>query len=145
VQIIVGPERKKFNLSKPMLAHASPYFDKAFNGKFDEATTGVLVLPHATVQAFELATTFIFNFENRFVRFDCRDFESEGGFITAMIELSALSQHLLMPSLDKCATLNLKILLDPNPANTLSSKHIILAFEILRMPPTLATPWYEPL
>ena len=130
MKVVIGPEAKEFTLSKPMLAHASPYFDRALNGDFEEAKAGVLIMHESTVRAFELAISFIFNFESRFLKYDIKDFKSEDEFIVSMIELSALSQHLLMPTLDKCATSNLRSLLDTNSAS-LTSHHVAHAFDLL--------------
>ena len=37
VTIVIGRERKKYNLHKKLLCNAVPYFAKAFNGQFAES------------------------------------------------------------------------------------------------------------
>ena len=113
-----------------MLSWASAYFDRAFNGEFKEAKTGILVMLDATVKAFELAIAFIYTTELRFVKYHVKDFKSEGQFIECMIQLSALSQHLLMPTLDHCATTNLRTLTDANHG-ILTPDQVVLAFDLL--------------
>jgi hypothetical protein len=132
VQIVVGPKSatKTFTLSKRILAHASPFFEKAFNGNFAEGVSGVMEMPETTIKAFEHAIAYIISFENRFVKFDSTKFASESDFINIMIELSALSQILIMPTLDQWATTNLRALLDTN-SSSLTIKHIAFAFELL--------------
>jgi hypothetical protein len=130
VKIVVGLQAKEFSLAKLVLTNASDFFAKALSGSFEEAQTGVLTMPETTVKAFELAVAFIFNFENRFLKFDINDFANEAEFITTMIDLSALSQVLILPALDKCANSNLRGLLDNNHSS-LTINQIVHAFEVL--------------
>jgi hypothetical protein len=113
-----------------MLAYASPYFHGALEGQFREATEGVVALPHTTVKAFELAVGFIYQMESRFLKFDLKDFANEGKFISTMIELSALGQHLVMPTMEQCAASNLVALLNKS-SSALTSQHVAYAFELL--------------
>ncbi|QSZ29292.1 hypothetical protein DSL72_003805 [Monilinia vaccinii-corymbosi] len=39
VNIVVGPEKKAFELPRELLSHYSPVFDRAFNGPFIEGRT----------------------------------------------------------------------------------------------------------
>ncbi|MCJ1398012.1 hypothetical protein MMC11_001209 [Xylographa trunciseda] len=44
VVILVGPNRKRFSAHKDLLYCLAPYFEKAFNGPFMEATNGTILL-----------------------------------------------------------------------------------------------------
>ena len=130
MKILVGAEAKEFSLPKAILCHGSPFFEKALAGSFEEAASGTLKMPETSIKAFECGVAYMVTIENRFLRFHLKDFASEADFITTMVELSALSQTLLLANLDKCATTNLRGLLDVN-SSALTSEHVALAFELL--------------
>lgn len=51
--IIVGKEKKAYNLHKDLLCFYSDYFRAALNGNFKEAAEGKLELPNVTISIFE--------------------------------------------------------------------------------------------
>lgn len=61
VNIVVGPERKSFELPKDLLAYYSPVFDRSFNGNFIEGQTQTMQLPEDTVEDFEVLVEYAFH------------------------------------------------------------------------------------
>ncbi|TGO45509.1 hypothetical protein BCON_0386g00010 [Botryotinia convoluta] len=61
VNIIVGPEKKSFELPKDLLSYYSPVFDRSFNGNFIEGQTQTMELPEDTVEDFEVLVEYIFH------------------------------------------------------------------------------------
>ncbi|MCJ1381404.1 hypothetical protein MMC17_004514 [Xylographa soralifera] len=54
VVLVVGPKRKRFSAHKDLLCYIVPYFEKAFNGAFAEATDGTIYFAEADPAAREL-------------------------------------------------------------------------------------------
>ncbi|TGO69604.1 hypothetical protein BOTNAR_0009g00510 [Botryotinia narcissicola] len=61
VNIVVGPEKKSFELPKDLLAYYSPVFDRSFNGNFKESQTQTMELPEDTVGDFEVLVEYVFH------------------------------------------------------------------------------------
>ncbi|KAF7932397.1 hypothetical protein EAE99_003637 [Botrytis elliptica] len=61
VNIVVGPEKKSFELPKDLLAYYSPVFDRSFNGNFIEGQTQTMELPEDTVKDFEVLVEYVFH------------------------------------------------------------------------------------
>ncbi|TGO87130.1 hypothetical protein BPOR_0248g00040 [Botrytis porri] len=61
VNIVVGPEKKSFELPKDLLAYYSPVFDRSFNGNFIEDQTQTMELPEDTVEDFEVLVEYVFH------------------------------------------------------------------------------------
>jgi hypothetical protein len=64
VTVFVGAKEKKYVLHKMLVCREAPYFDKAFNGSFEEASSQHCSLPHDMPSAFELFVSYIY--ANRF-------------------------------------------------------------------------------
>jgi hypothetical protein len=60
VTIFVGAEEKKYVLHKLLVCKEAPYFDKAFNGSFEEASKEECSLPDEEPVAFELFVSYIY-------------------------------------------------------------------------------------
>jgi hypothetical protein len=61
VTIIVGAEKKKFLLHKKLVCREAPYFDRIFNGNFEEAKTQDYCLREEEAFAFEVFVFYIYN------------------------------------------------------------------------------------
>lgn len=53
VQILVGPDEKRFDVHKELLCSVSDFFSAALNGGFKEAATGVVKLPEQDTETFQ--------------------------------------------------------------------------------------------
>ncbi|ESZ97810.1 hypothetical protein SBOR_1819 [Sclerotinia borealis F-4128] len=61
VKIVVGPNKKTYELPKELLSYYSPVFDRSFAGKFIESQTQRMELPEDTVEDFEVLIEYIFH------------------------------------------------------------------------------------
>jgi BTB/POZ domain len=59
VTIHVGPKRKSFTVHKKLICDRSEFFDKAFNGRFQEAK-GVMYLAEEDIAAFDSFITYLY-------------------------------------------------------------------------------------
>ncbi|TGO37237.1 hypothetical protein BHYA_0102g00230 [Botrytis hyacinthi] len=62
VDIVVGSEKKSFELPKDLLAYYSPVFDRSFNGNIIEGQTQTMELPEDTVEDFEVLVEYAFHY-----------------------------------------------------------------------------------
>ncbi|KAI4133198.1 MAG: hypothetical protein LQ347_002264 [Umbilicaria vellea] len=60
VDIYVGPERVHYHLPLKLLAHYSPFFDRAFNGSFKEGSTKRMDLLADDVPAFNILVRWLY-------------------------------------------------------------------------------------
>lgn len=65
VTIYVGKERTKFSLHRQLLCSKVPYFDKAFNGGFAEASKQEMHLPEDSAKAFVMFTAWLYGLGER--------------------------------------------------------------------------------
>jgi BTB/POZ domain len=103
VTIFVGAKRKKFVLHKMLVCREAPYFDKAFNGSFEEAKTQECYLPDDESFTFELFVSYIYT--NRFPD----DVKAVSGVIPVyepVMKFYVLADKLLMSNAAKTASLD---------------------------------------
>ena len=103
VSIFVGSEEKKFVLHKLLLCKEAPYFNKMFNGNFDEANTQECYLKDEEPYAFELFVYYIY--ANRFPD----DVNTVAGVILVfepIVKFYVLADKLLMSKAAKTACLD---------------------------------------
>ena len=60
VTIKVGPEQTPFCMHKAIVCSQSTYFEKAFNGRLEEATTGVITLADIDVDLFRIISAWLY-------------------------------------------------------------------------------------
>ena len=60
VTIKVGPEETPFRIHKAIVCSQSTYFDKAFSGGFEEATTGVVTLTDVDADLFSIVSAWLY-------------------------------------------------------------------------------------
>lgn len=61
VEIVVGHQKKSFELPKELLSYYSPVFDRSFNGTFLESQTQKMELPEDSLEDFEVLVEYIFH------------------------------------------------------------------------------------
>lgn len=102
VAIIVGAEKKKFVLHKKLVCREAPYFDKIFNGNFEEAKTQDCRLQEEEAFTFEVFVFYIYN--GRFPQ-DVRAVTGISPVYEPIIKFYILAEKLLMSKETKTAAL----------------------------------------
>ena len=72
VTVYVGPEKYPFYLHKGRLCQKSSFFEKAFHGSFEEASTGSIYLEEDDVAVFELLEEWLYSEKVNYSK-DCDD------------------------------------------------------------------------
>lgn len=94
MRVIVGEEEKVYNLHKVYLTHYSPYFEKALNGEFSEATSNEVVLDHTEPNVFDWFVDWLYNQDLSYV-----PKQNSVERSTEMIKLWVLGDYLQVPRL----------------------------------------------
>jgi hypothetical protein len=103
VTVFVGAQKKKYVLHKMLVCREAPYFDKAFNGSFEEASNQHCFLLDEAPSAFELFVAYIYT--NRFAD----DVLAVAGVLSVyepIVTFYVLADKLLMSKTAKTASLD---------------------------------------
>jgi hypothetical protein len=103
VTIIVGAEKKKFVLHKRLVCRKAPYFDKMFNGNFEEAKTQDCCLQEEEAFTFEVFVFYIYT--GRFPE-DVKAVSGIASVYEPIIKFYVLADKLLMSMAAKTAALD---------------------------------------
>jgi len=91
VKIYIGPEKNEYILSKALLCHCSPFFDRAFNGSFKEGKEQKMYLEDVTMDAFEVILQWVCLGTGPM---DDRAGETKSAEITRLLEYAELADRL---------------------------------------------------
>ncbi|KAL2064592.1 hypothetical protein VTL71DRAFT_3729 [Oculimacula yallundae] len=103
VELIVGPEKKKFIVHKDLLCSKVPYFEKMFKGGYSEATNNSAAFPEDNVECFDLLLGWIYNGRLRALTADTKNANGVRVISWSMSDFYSFTDKICLPDLQDYA------------------------------------------